>query len=699
MADLIKKIKIKKQDGTFTDYIPIGAEAKNINAEDGESVELKLNKKPYYFNNIIDMKTDLKLKNGDYVITLGYYEVNDGGGATYKITNTTSLTEYQEELDNDLYATLIIKNDTVNILQFGAKGNAVNDDTTSIQNALKCRGNDYIKILFPSNKVFIAKDKLFIYSNTHINLNGSTIKDASDIVVSTSVNNLQFLNNYESMYSEGYGALKNFKIENGTLDGNTGGVMFCLFHGENLVFDNLYFKDAFVSTHVFDMGGCKDVTIKKCNFIGNLLSESQNKYREVIQPDYASYVGLPYWGNEEGYAFDLLPCINITIDECVFKKKTNDAYFLNAIGSHYINTTAHENIIIKNCEFYDFEYSSIRLPRVKNLKILSNKFYNISETRTGDNPFITLENMESQVDEKISKENIEIGKNEFINVGDVVDAIFINIDGDSEYLTKNIYIYENNYVGKLIEDSPFSATSVAGQDFSHLNNCENIYLQNNIIEQTKSIIFRNDNKILKNINMENNTFIKCLRAIRGADSTTLEDDNIDGLIYQNNIWKNSNGELNTSSFVIEGEFDNNSAVTSDKYIVPSSFSKDMIRIATNNLHDLVLPYYIKNAILRGYISFLPTVSGEYILRVRVYDTNTQEFVMDESNEYSVTANEIIKMELPTLIFEEYSLRHNRFGMYNGHYLVSITTTLPEGTQILQSNPTNNRASKIILEGF
>ena len=45
MADLIKKIKIKKQDGTFTDYIPIGAEAQNINVEDGESVELKLNKK------------------------------------------------------------------------------------------------------------------------------------------------------------------------------------------------------------------------------------------------------------------------------------------------------------------------------------------------------------------------------------------------------------------------------------------------------------------------------------------------------------------------------------------------------------------------------------------------------------------------------------------------------------------------------
>ena len=107
MADLIKKIKIKKQDGTFTDYIPIGAEAQNVSTSDGESVQLKLNKKPYYYNSIADIKADTKLKVGDMAVTLGYYEVNDGGGATYKITNEESETDYQEELENGLYASLI----------------------------------------------------------------------------------------------------------------------------------------------------------------------------------------------------------------------------------------------------------------------------------------------------------------------------------------------------------------------------------------------------------------------------------------------------------------------------------------------------------------------------------------------------------------------------------------------------------------
>lgn len=56
MADLIKKIKIKKQDGTFTDYIPIGAEAQNISTADGISVENKL-KNILYITDIVDNVT------------------------------------------------------------------------------------------------------------------------------------------------------------------------------------------------------------------------------------------------------------------------------------------------------------------------------------------------------------------------------------------------------------------------------------------------------------------------------------------------------------------------------------------------------------------------------------------------------------------------------------------------------------------
>ena len=97
MSDRIKKIKIKKQDGTFSDYIPIGADAENIDTTDGESVEIKLNKKPYYYDSVADMKADLKLKVGDMAITLGYHNLNDGGMATYKIRNILNT----DVVDND----------------------------------------------------------------------------------------------------------------------------------------------------------------------------------------------------------------------------------------------------------------------------------------------------------------------------------------------------------------------------------------------------------------------------------------------------------------------------------------------------------------------------------------------------------------------------------------------------------------------
>ena len=54
MANLIKKIKIKKQDGTFTDYIPIGAEAQNVDMQNGTNVEQMLTNLSNQDGEIID---------------------------------------------------------------------------------------------------------------------------------------------------------------------------------------------------------------------------------------------------------------------------------------------------------------------------------------------------------------------------------------------------------------------------------------------------------------------------------------------------------------------------------------------------------------------------------------------------------------------------------------------------------------------
>ena len=121
MSDRIKKIKIKQADGTFSDYIPIGANAKDIDLQYNDSnVENTLKKKPYYYDNVATMKLDDTLREGDMAITLGYYEANDGGGAEYIISENEN-SYHQEVLNSGLYATLIIKNGSLNIKQLGAK--------------------------------------------------------------------------------------------------------------------------------------------------------------------------------------------------------------------------------------------------------------------------------------------------------------------------------------------------------------------------------------------------------------------------------------------------------------------------------------------------------------------------------------------------------------------------------------------------
>lgn len=85
-----------------------------------------------YYDTVASMKSDSTLKEGMFVKTKGYYQINDGGNATYNITDTSSILEYQEELNNGLYATLII-NESVKPEQLGAYGDGIHDDTNILQ--------------------------------------------------------------------------------------------------------------------------------------------------------------------------------------------------------------------------------------------------------------------------------------------------------------------------------------------------------------------------------------------------------------------------------------------------------------------------------------------------------------------------------------------------------------------------------------
>lgn len=157
MADIIKKVKVMQPGGTFTDYIPLGADAVDVRTEDGMSVENKLKKKPYYFDTVADMKAATYLVAGDMAVTLGYYSINDGGSAEYNIIDDNGYEDnYYEELNNELLAELIIKDNNINIRQIGAKSNEEFDNYLIFYNIINFASNKKLNIYIPSGTYLIS---------------------------------------------------------------------------------------------------------------------------------------------------------------------------------------------------------------------------------------------------------------------------------------------------------------------------------------------------------------------------------------------------------------------------------------------------------------------------------------------------------------------------------------------------------------
>lgn len=120
--DKLKYIKLENEDGSYSESIPLAVDSNYVDIN-GEILTNVINKKPYYYNSVADMKADIKLKVGDMVTTLGYFEKNDGGNGIYNITNEANTPDEGSiiALNNGLFAKLIIENNIINIKQLGAK--------------------------------------------------------------------------------------------------------------------------------------------------------------------------------------------------------------------------------------------------------------------------------------------------------------------------------------------------------------------------------------------------------------------------------------------------------------------------------------------------------------------------------------------------------------------------------------------------
>lgn len=128
------------------------------------------------FDTVADMKEAENLANGNYVKTLGFYELGDGGSAYYHIRNVTTDDDIDEHFimelaDPNLVAEFTMIESDLHSKQVGLKGDNETDETEIIQKFFDYKNN------YDINKIF--DEGIYVVSDT-INVKGKWQQDGQD---------------------------------------------------------------------------------------------------------------------------------------------------------------------------------------------------------------------------------------------------------------------------------------------------------------------------------------------------------------------------------------------------------------------------------------------------------------------------------------------------------------------------------------
>lgn len=378
------------------------------------------------YTNVVSMKEDTELKNGQLVQTESYWEKQFGGSAYYDIVSDPSLTVDNRQciqLDNGLYAELHPINNTITVNQYGAYGDADHDDAENIQSALNA---GYENVTFESKRYKFGKAIKLYTDNVYVIGNNATLFWDESVVTP-----------WEQIGISGTSEK----------------------HVKNINISYLNFEDGDIS--VVDNPGesiqvrgsyCDNIEINNCNFY--IYEIDGNKSRQVTN----------LWFHTEWQ--------DIVIENCKFKNLTNSNIGGNIWLSDFTSNNEYisQNGVIKNNYVEKSSHDEsigVWEGYISNVLIQNNEFY------------IHEENVNNK-----STMNFSFG-----NTGGILkDLQFINNNVKCEskdffaYLngelgSKNIYIKENKIKYSIISNNDFYQPM-----FNQNNNTENVQIESNDIE-------------------------------------------------------------------------------------------------------------------------------------------------------------------------------------------------------------------------
>ena len=234
----------------------------------------------------------------------------------------------------DINGNIVSRNPFINVLDYGAKGDATTDDSAAIQTALDALSQSGGIIYFPS-KTYLLKSAIHFYSNQLLWFeDGATLKQGA------SINNL--LRTYCNSTITGYSGVHDSSVVGGTFDGGsytTHNTLVGTAHAKNIVFENCIFKNAYGKWHNLEINSSYNVKVINCDFEGSRKTEANG---EMLQIDGAGSSSYYPW---DDINIDGTVSKYIDIHGCIF----HDSTVVPGIGNH--SNMAHNYTRIYDCIF------------------------------------------------------------------------------------------------------------------------------------------------------------------------------------------------------------------------------------------------------------------------------------------------------------------------------------------------------------
>lgn len=275
-----------------------------------------------------DLKDNVKLAVGNKCKTLGFYTVNDGGEGLYYITDTENTNLPQIKINDTLYANLIFDKN-INVKAMGCYGDNIHDDTLTIQSLLNLNYDLY----FPTGEYLVSKNEELNFENN----------DEPCLAIQTKVDKKLIGNNatlISNIHAQGI-----LEIINST----------------NIIIDSLNFKS-----------------------IGEFPALDGTTGRGEKGTSTEGYYTSGFWGSKKNNSYDTS---NFTTHASINNGQPWGKFqngFIGNVGSGILIHNGNNNITIKNCKIYGFNFSGISIGFLgdvnvnvdTNIHLLNNTIYN-----------------------------------------------------------------------------------------------------------------------------------------------------------------------------------------------------------------------------------------------------------------------------------------------------------------------------------